>query len=202
MAVVITPEAVEAAMQAWMSTACGSDHSDMRAAIEAALPHLTDTGEPLAELPPTLSTADVEALGRAGWTTLEERFDRLERLLHDQWANRFDTAQPLTVLEAELSRSKETRDRQQWHATLAAEQHTSERLAIRLDQEIAGTPTDYEVWRDALLIAATAHGGVSDDPRDVANFALTYYAELRNGVGPHSKGERYDALYDDVPDGD
>lgn len=63
-----------------------------KTAIQAALPYLTDAEEPLVALPPTLSTADVEALGRAGMAAFSERFDRLERLLHDQWAHRFDTA--------------------------------------------------------------------------------------------------------------
>lgn len=39
-------------------------------------------------------------------------------------------------------------------------------------------PTVYEIWRDALLIAATAHGGIADDSRDVIRAAEAYRLSL------------------------
>jgi hypothetical protein len=85
----------------------------------AAVDDLLHT-EPEPERPQTgaeavaeLSRDDLAAAGDA----LTERFDRLERLLHDQWAHRFDAGAPLAELTTEPGRLEPT-EAELWQAAL------------------------------------------------------------------------------------
>jgi hypothetical protein len=133
----IDPAATAAALKAWFNrlslsliTFTDAQIDAMRAAIEAALPHLTDAdGMPLEPQ-----------------TRIEKRFDGLVDVV-------LRMEQRLTDLNAKSALAVEARtDRIYRHIHQAFEAMAAEPVTAAL--ETTG-PTDYQVWRDALQLAAS-----------------------------------------------
>ena len=75
--------AVEAAIRGWFDTDTGTQEGDMRAALNAALPHLESaTEENLARLRDTPAGQALIAEGR-GWTPTTERDRRALAIIND-----------------------------------------------------------------------------------------------------------------------
>lgn len=130
MNIVVTDEAADAAWEAYadaqLGAISGGSRTRMRAAIEAALPHLTDAGEPLAE--PTGER----------WRLIMEAGTRTARIMAG-----------MPEFPAEL-----------------------------VTEEVG--PTDYEVWRDALQMAAQRLSGRADtgDRREMLALAEWFWERL------------------------
>jgi hypothetical protein len=155
---IVNEAAAVAALQQWNNWGppdeiSGDDIEAMMRALNAAIPHLTklEPGRPQtgAEAVAELSRDDLTAAGDA----LTERFDRLERLLCDQWTHRFDTGQPPAELEP-----------------------ASEALHSFAE------PTEAEQWSAALAMAA-AHCHVASTDDQLFRKARWFYNELMLGPG-------------------
>ncbi len=146
-----TAEAVTAALAVWWTGRAEqhpSHRARMRAALEAALPHLTDTGVPSAP------STEVDAAYQRGWTSGHAALEVLER---EQAVEAFRRG-------VEIGRAEqEARDLQ------------------RIDGILTETgPTDYEVWRDALKIAAISEGP-GHSPQTLMANAEWFHDRLKAG---------------------